>query len=597
VATGKIVLGSDGELAIQVGKWAKDKLHHIKNFCYVFNTGMKNIWKTRTYIDLFSGPGRCYIEATKEEIEGSPLIALNCKTPFTHYFFNDVDSRFVNSLKKRVATNSITNVNLFSKDCNDVIDLILQKLPRRSLDFCFIDPFNWEIKFDSIRKLTQGRRMDLAITFHIGNIKRVADRPTQGLKDFFPDSNWQEEYQKAGQEGKLSGRVLLDAYERGLREIKYVEIKDYVLMTNKTKVPLYYLIFASKNKRGADFWDKIAVRSETGQLRLSINTKKESGNLSGLRVVANEHKLLDGSSVSVVQQINDGAIITRFDKTPPPVKSSDVICPHFLELKWSYGCPFDCAWCYLKGTFRFHPTKTKPVFKDRLKVELHTRRFLENGAVPEILNAGEIADALMGEGLKEPFSRFIVPLFESQDRHKVLFVTKSDNIKNLLKINPHKQVIVSYSLNAAEVAERWERLAPSVDRRIEAARKLSEAGYEVRVRIDPLVPVPEWETFYKHLIHRVFSNFRPERITLGSLRGLQTTVNGSTDKTWLVFLKENSNWGKKVEFKVRHDMYTVLIHQLKSEYGYEQVALCKETLAMWESLGMDYKKIRCNCVW
>jgi hypothetical protein len=26
---------------------------------------------------------------------------------------------------------------------------------------------------------------------------------------------------------------------------------------------------------------------------------------------------------------------------------------NILELKWAYGCPFDCAWCYLKGTFRF----------------------------------------------------------------------------------------------------------------------------------------------------------------------------------------------------------------------------------------------------
>jgi hypothetical protein len=39
-------------------------------------------------------------------------------------------------------------------------------------------------------------------------------------------------------------------------------------MANKTNVPLYNLIFASKHPRGADFWDKIAERSETGQLRM-----------------------------------------------------------------------------------------------------------------------------------------------------------------------------------------------------------------------------------------------------------------------------------------------------------------------------------------
>jgi len=115
------------------------------------------------------------------------------------------------------------------------------------------------------------------------------------------------------------------------------------------------------------------------------------------------------------------------------------MCPHFLELKWAYGCPFNCAWCYLKGTFRFLETKTKPVFKDREKVRLHTEAFFITYP-KEILNTGEIADSLMGENGKEPFSKFIIPLFEKQDRHKVLVLTKSDKVKHLLEIEKHDGV-------------------------------------------------------------------------------------------------------------------------------------------------------------
>ena len=319
--------------------------------------------------------------------------------------------------------------------------------------------------------------------------------------------------------------------------------------------------------------------------------------MSVLRFITHQYKLLGGSTSSLVQQVNDGSIIKRFDKTPPPTKSTNVICPHFLELKWAYGCPFDCAWCYLKGTFRFLPTKARPVVKNYDKIELHTRRFLEEVTTPEILNTGEIADSLMGEGLSEPFSKFIIPMFEEQSRHKVLFVTKSDNIKHLLEINPHNQVIMSFSLNADEVAREWERGAPSVDRRIEAGRKLSRAGYEVRVRIDPIVPVPGWKMHYTNLIDQIFTSFIPSRITLGSLRGLQSTINGSTDKSWLQYLNENSNWGKKVDFKTRYEIYATIINQLKETYNYSNVALCKETLAMWARLGMDYRKIKCNCIW
>jgi len=309
-----------------------------------------------------------------------------------------------------------------------------------------------------------------------------------------------------------------------------------------------------------------------------------------------KYGLIDNSELNLVEKVNDGSIIARFDKTPLPVRATSVICPHFLELKWAYGCPFDCAWCYLKGTFRFHPTKTKPVIKDRAKVESHTRKFLEEVTTPEILNTGEIADSLMGEGLSEPFSKFIIPMFEEQNKHKVLFVTKSDNIKHLLEINPHNQAIISFSLNADKVAKRWENGAPSVDRRIEAGRKLSQAGYEVRIRIDPMVPVSEWEKHYTDLITQIFTNFTPSRITLGSLRGLQSTVNGSTDKSWVDYLMESSNWGKKIAFRTRYEMYSRILTLLKNDYAYTNVALCKETLAMWGRLEMDYKKIRCNCV-
>jgi len=318
--------------------------------------------------------------------------------------------------------------------------------------------------------------------------------------------------------------------------------------------------------------------------------------MSVLRIVTYEYQLLSGSKVTLAQQVGDGSIIKRFDKTPLPTRSTNVVCPHFLELKWAYGCPFNCAWCYLKGTFRFLPTGTKPVIKDYKKIELHTRRFLNEVATPEILNTGEIADSLMWEGSSEPFSKFIAPMFEEQKRHKVLFVTKSDNIIHLLEVNPHNQAIMSFSLNADEVARRWERGAPSVDRRIEAGKRLTQAGYEVRIRIDPIVPVLDWEKHYTKLVEQIFTSFTPSRITLGSLRGLQSTINGSTDKSWLQYLNENSNWGKKVEFKTRYEIYATIINQLKKNYDYEEIALCKETMAMWAKLGMDYKEIKCNCV-
>lgn len=270
MATGDLVVGSDGEFVLKIGLWALGKLSYIKRYCDIFNTAMKDKWSKRTYIDLFAGSGKCLVETTMREVDGSPLVALSTRVPFTHYFFNDMDASAIESLQKRTAHAEFQSIAYFSEDCNAVVEDLLSCLPSGSLDFCLIDPTNWQISFDSIRKLTKGRRTDLAITFHVGGIKRVANNPPQELLNFFPDSSWLKEYQEAREAGRAGERVLLDAYERGLQELGYVEIKDYILAKNIKHVPLYYLVFASKNRRGGDFWDKVAMRSETGQLRMHI---------------------------------------------------------------------------------------------------------------------------------------------------------------------------------------------------------------------------------------------------------------------------------------------------------------------------------------
>ena len=314
-----------------------------------------------------------------------------------------------------------------------------------------------------------------------------------------------------------------------------------------------------------------------------------------VKIYYKEYQNLDGTKEILVERVDDGSIIKRFDKTPLPKGEKDVVCPHFLELKWAYGCPYNCSWCYLKGTFRFRPEGTLPVVKPYEKITIHVRKFLEEVKNSEILNTGEIADSLMHENNEKPFSKFIIPIFEAQNQHKVLFLTKSSNVENLLEIESHDQVVISFSLNAIPVAEKWEK-APSILRRIEAAKRVFDAGYEVRLRIDPMVPIEDWEKHYLRLLKIIFDNLTPERITFGSLRGLQSTINGCIDKTWVRYLKESSNWGKKIDFKTRYDMYFTLIQDLKHTYKFDKVALCKETVQMWNALRLDYKNIKCNCV-
>ncbi len=316
-----------------------------------------------------------------------------------------------------------------------------------------------------------------------------------------------------------------------------------------------------------------------------------------LTVFTKTYRMIDGSRKKLVERVSDGSIITRFDKTEYPETPSDVVCPHFLELKWANGCPFSCAWCYLQGTYRFLPTGKSPRLKDRKKIGKHVETFLDYKKGPsEMLNSGELSDSFMTEQSKDPFTDFILEYFEKQKRHKILFLSKSKCVKNLVKVEENGQSIVSFSMNAKNVADRWEK-APGIQARINAAAKVYEVGFETRIRIDPMVPYGNWKEQYIRLIDNIFNEFKPERITIGSLRGLQSTINNSKDKTWVNYLGEYSNWGRKIPFIQRFEMYRTIIDYLNEAHGYKQVALCKETMGMWKKLKMSFQKIKCNCSW
>lgn len=614
----KIKNASDGLPVRCVGVWAKDKYFYLKRYFEIFTSAMKNKWEGGLcYIDLFAGCGKCRVRETCEEIDGSALVSLSVKYPFKKYIMVELSSDAVSALRKRVEkTPHKDRIKIILGDCNDEIDKIICEIPRKSLSLAVVDPTGLHINFETLHKLTEGLRIDLIITFPEGmdikrNLSKFIRQSHCILDDYIGDEDWRQLFPKdvKGINQLTSTHIeknLIGYYRKNLGKLSYKEIRsgDEILIRSSQKnLPLYYLLFGSKHPLGHAFWNKISKISPTGQIKLPLGNNpggfvqdvSEAYLAVKPKVKYKNYRLLNGKILKLVDQVNDGSIITRFDKTPQPKNSSDVVCPHFLELKWAYGCPYDCSWCYLKGTFRFRPNGKEPVIKDYEKIRLHTRAFLEEVRTPEILNTGEIADSLMHENSDKPFSKFIIPLFEAQKLHKILFLTKSPTVKRLLEIEPHNQAIISFSLNAIPVARKWEK-APPILKRIEAARKLKQAGYEVRIRIDPMVPIDHWTESYQELVDLIFRNLVPERITLGSLRGLQSTINGCSDKSWVKYLRESSNWGKKIDFQTRFNMYSSVLEYMKSKYNYSKVALCKETIGMWNSIKLNYRKIKCNCI-
>ena len=288
-------------------------------------------------------------------------------------------------------------------------------------------------------------------------------------------------------------------------------------------------------------------------------------------------------------------ILYYFRKTP-----KSIVCPHFWELRWAYGCPYDCAYCYLQGTF--YGNKSPRYVKLNEVLATLDYAFKDETLEPSVFNSGELADSLMNPKRMEK----IADKFEEQQKHKLLLLTKG--VHDLSKIDfllkkPRKQTILSLSMNAHIVWNLWEHRTPSLEKRIEIAKKATETGYEVRMRIDPIFPIENWKLHYQNLIYTIFSEMpqEPDRFTLGTPRGLAKTLRFAKDKSWekIAFTDcpEHTGWGKKPPKSIRKEIYLFFYDKLRNlGFDKSRIAMCKETRSMWKELGLNPYLCKCNCM-
>lgn len=265
---------------------------------------------------------------------------------------------------------------------------------------------------------------------------------------------------------------------------------------------------------------------------------------------------------------------------------SDGECRGFWRLALGNGCPLGCRMCFLLGVFAW---LDKPVlYDDQSAVHKRIVRWMERPG-HWVLNTGELSDSLALDQVLG-FTRWAVPLFEV-GRHDLLLLSKATEIEGLLEAaraigRPIKRTIVSWSLNATWASRQYEGISPSPVDRIMAARECQEAGYRVRLRIDPMIPFPGWREGYGDLVRMIVNWVHPERVTLGSLRFLPRTRNIVRAQTpSLTEYTDSFGDGRwRIPLATRISMYEHVAGLLQ-EHGIP-VALCKETEELRRGVGL-----------
>jgi spore photoproduct lyase len=177
------------------------------------------------------------------------------------------------------------------------------------------------------------------------------------------------------------------------------------------------------------------------------------------------------------------------------------------------GCPAHCQYCYLAGSLTGPPvTRVYANLDDVLAgVGTHAGRgsvtsgTVERGHEGTTFEISCYTDPLGIEHLTGSLSAAITRVGSGElgDDVSLRFTTKFDAVEALADLPHGRRTRMRVSVNADEVASRFEGGTATVPARLAALRAMALAGYRVGVTIAPVMPVPDWRDTYGRLLDEV----------------------------------------------------------------------------------------------
>jgi three-Cys-motif partner protein len=256
------------------GDWAKEKLYYLEKYIAIVSNGMKNKWPGRTFIDLMAGPGRCI--TNRGEFPGSPILALRAEPPFSNVILVEEEAKLIDALRLRTEQWADRR-EIVDGDCNDprIIERIRSITPATHLAMVFVDNLGLDVTFETLKRLTQNRQMDLVITLQVSDLVRNTGQVLRGSQDaarfdrFFGSPDWRTvvaEFERHKRPEHDLPTALTSFYLERLATVRYTSAAQlHVLMKNDQNAPLYRLILAGKHPKAAEFFRKIARIEYSGQ--------------------------------------------------------------------------------------------------------------------------------------------------------------------------------------------------------------------------------------------------------------------------------------------------------------------------------------------
>ncbi|MFL6063168.1 MAG: spore photoproduct lyase family protein [Friedmanniella sp.] len=177
------------------------------------------------------------------------------------------------------------------------------------------------------------------------------------------------------------------------------------------------------------------------------------------------------------------------------------------------GCPAHCQYCYLAGSLSGPPVTRVYANLDAVLdgIRTHAGRgtvttgTAERGHEGTTFELSCYTDPLGIEHLTGSVSEAVrrVGSGELGEEVSLRFTTKFDDVADLLRIDHQRRTRVRFSVNAPDLARRFDGGTAPLAARLTALRAVALAGYPVGLTIAPVMAVPGWREGYGTLLDDV----------------------------------------------------------------------------------------------
>ena len=192
-----------------------------------------------------------------------------------------------------------------------------------------------------------------------------------------------------------------------------------------------------------------------------------------------------------------------------PVASEKTRCCNLLTLDAVESCGFDCSYCSIQSFYNQNNVTFDSNFAEKLaNLNLDPNKTYHIGT-------GQSSDSLMWgnrEGLLDTLFAF------ARNNPNVIleFKTKSDNINYFLQNEVPKNILCTWSLNTPTIITNEEHLTASLEKRLQAARKVADRGVKVGFHFHPIVEYVGYLEEYKAVYETLLEMFEPSEVVLVS---------------------------------------------------------------------------------